>query len=143
MTDVPNNQTILCQIANCAFAVVSNLLNRDQLLAKELRSAETVSRQIFREECITLEMASTLKEKFPAYIHLTVFTPAEEARNGADWYWRIQKGAGAIYARVQAKRVQRPEFGQSDSNGSVELETGQLRTLLAAVISLDRNLRSI
>jgi hypothetical protein len=135
MSDVPTNQAVLCQIANCAFKVVSHLLHRDQLLAKELRSSMTMSRQIFREECITLEMAATLREKFPDHINLTIFTQAEEKRNGADWYWRIQKGTGAIHARVQAKRVRRSAFGQLDSDGVVEFETDQLCRLLETVDS--------
>jgi hypothetical protein len=135
MTDVANSQSVLCQIANCAFEVVGNLLNRDQLLAEKLRSPETVSRQIYREECITLEMASTLKERFPEQIDLTIFTPAEEARNGADWYWRVQKGNFAIHARVQAKRVQRSAFGQLDSDGAVDFDASQLRRLLDATNS--------
>jgi hypothetical protein len=132
MTNPPNSQAILCEISNCAFEAVSDLLSRDQLLAKELRNSETISRQIFREECITLEMASRLKERFPAQIEIIVFTPAEETQNGADWYWRIQKGAGAIHARVQAKRIQRSAFGQADPDGTVDLDRGQLRTLVDA-----------
>jgi hypothetical protein len=134
MAEIFNNQTVLCQIANCAFDVVGNLLNRDQLLAKELRSSKTRSRQIFREECITLEMASTLKERFPNEVELIIFTPHEEAYStGADWYWHIRNGNSGIHARVQAKRVQRSEFGQPDSDGTIEFETNQLRRLVRAV----------
>jgi hypothetical protein len=136
MTDVANAQAVLCKIANCAFGVVGNLLNRDQLLAEKLRSSKTKSRQIFREECITLEMAATLKETFPEQVDLTVFTPPEEALNGADWYLRVQKDDFAIHARVQVKRVQRSAFGQLDSDGKVEFDTGQLCKLIAAANSL-------
>jgi hypothetical protein len=131
MTDVADGQRILCQIANCAFEIVGRLLERDQLLAESLRSTETNSRQIFREESITLEMVATLKERFPNHVDVTVFTAAEETRNGADWYWRFQKANHAIHARVQAKRVQRSAFGQPDSSGTVEIDIDQLQRLIA------------
>lgn len=137
MAEPTDNQSVLCQIANCAFEVVGRLLGRDQLLAEALRSPETNSRQIFREECITLEMIATLKERFPNHIEVTVFTAPEETRNGADWYWRIQKAKGAIHARVQAKRIQRSAFGQPDSEGTIEIDAGQIERLVAAA-ELDR-----
>jgi hypothetical protein len=138
MAEPTDSQHILCQIANCAFEVVSKLLHRDQLLAEALRSSATTSRQIFREECITLDMVSTLKERFPDRIEITVFTAPEETRNGADWYWRIQKANGAIHARVQAKRIQRSAFGHQDSEGTIQIDAGQLQRLIAAA-ELDRN----
>lgn len=57
------NRKVLCDIAHCAFEVINRLLSRDQLLARETRSATTHSRQIYREECITVEMAATLRER--------------------------------------------------------------------------------
>jgi hypothetical protein len=71
---------------------------------------------------------------------VTIFTPAEEAKNGADWYWRIQRGSDAIHAQVQAKRVQRSEFGQSDSDGQIEFDAGQLDRLVNARDSAQRSL---
>jgi hypothetical protein len=59
--DAPNRQ-VLCDIAHTAFEVVNRILTRDQLLARELRSDTTASRQLYREECITVEMAATLRE---------------------------------------------------------------------------------
>jgi hypothetical protein len=143
MTDVANDQTVLCRIANSAFEVVSNLLNRDQLLAETLRSSKTRSHQIFREECITLEMASTLRERFPENVDLTLFTTDEERLNGADWYWRVQKGDLATHALVQAKRVHRSAFGQNDDDGTVELDTGQLGRLVQAANSDPFSLRKL
>ena len=130
MSEQPASRSVLCNIANCAMDVVSNLLRRDQLLAESLRSSETLSRQIFREESITVEMAAALKERFPAHVDVTLFTSAEETINGADWYWRIQKGTDAIHARVQAKRVQRSTFGQLDRDGVIRLDIQQLNTLV-------------
>jgi hypothetical protein len=130
MDEPIGSQNILCQIANCAFEVVSGLLNRDQLLAETLRSPETSSHQIFREECITVDMVSTLRERFPDHIEITMFTGDEESHNGADWYWRIQKGRGAIHARVQAKRIRRSAFRQKDSNGTVQIDMAQLQKLI-------------
>ncbi|HEX9563665.1 MAG TPA: DUF6615 family protein [Gemmatimonadaceae bacterium] len=123
---------MLCDIARTAFAVVGRLLSRDQLLARELRSSTTGSRQIYREECITVEMASELRERYPHHVEITLFTPPEETRTGADWYWRFEKAGGAIHARVQAKRVQRTEFGQADDRGRVDLDMPQLAQLVRA-----------
>lgn|GEM_PF-1322495 len=123
------NQRILCDIAHCAFEVISRLLSRDQLIARGLRSTETGSRQIYREECITVEMATELLERFPNHVEITLFTPPEEKRTGADWYWRFEKAGRAIHARVQAKRVQRTEFGQADDRGFVDLDLPQLAQL--------------
>jgi hypothetical protein len=128
----PTKRRILCDIARTAFEVVNRLLERDQLLARNLRSEETRSRQIYREECITTEMAATLRERFPQHVEITLFTAHEEARTGADWYWRFERGDRAIHARVQAKRVRRLEFGQPDSNGVVEIDRPQLDALIQA-----------
>lgn len=117
------NRKVLCNIARWAFSVVNRLLERDQLLARELRSATTGSHQIYREECITVEMATELRERFPEHVEITLFTPPEEIRTGADWYWRFEKARGAIHARVQAKRVQRTAFGQADDRGHVDIDT--------------------
>lgn len=140
MTLQTSSQGILCQIANRAFEVVSRLLERDRLLAESLRTSVTTSRQIYREECITVEMASTLKEEFPNHIDIELFTGPEESRNGADWYWYIEKPNGAIHARVQAKRVQRSEFGQNDSEGHINVDIAQLRNLITAIESHDEKL---
>ncbi|MCB9104128.1 MAG: hypothetical protein H6633_07765 [Anaerolineales bacterium] len=126
------NRKVLCDIAHCAFEVINRLLSRDQLLARETRSATTHSRQIYREECITVEMAATLRERFPGQVEITLFTPPEETRTGADWYWRFESGKRAIHARVQAKRVQRTEFSQDDSHGHVDIDLPQLTQLLQA-----------
>lgn len=124
------DRQVLCDIARTAFAVVGRLLARDQLLARELRSSTTGSRQIYREECITVEMATALRERFPDHVEITLFTPPEETRTGADWYWRFEKAGGAIHARVQAKRVQRTEFSQADDRGHVDLDMPQLARLV-------------
>ncbi len=126
------NRKVLCDIANCAFEVINNLLARDQELARELRSRETSSHQIYREESITVEMATELRKRFPNQVQITLFTPLEETRTGADWYWRIEKAGQAIHARVQAKRVQRTEFGQSDEFGLIDLDGPQLIQLVEA-----------
>lgn len=124
------DRQVLCDIARTAFSVVSRLLARDQLLARDLRSSTTGSRQIYREECITVEMATELRERFPAHVEITLLTPPEETRTGADWYWRFEKAGRAIHARVQAKRVQRTEFGQTDDRGRVDLDMPQLEQLI-------------
>jgi hypothetical protein len=126
------HQRILCNIAHCAFEVINRLLSRDQLLARGLRSSETGSRQIYREECITVEIATELRERFPDHVEITLFTPPEEARTGSDWYWRFEKDDRAIHARVQAKRVKRVEFGQSDRHGHIDLDQPQLIQLVEA-----------
>lgn len=132
MNSEDNNRKVLCDIAHSVFEVVNRLLSRDQLLARELRSTETGSRQIYREECITVEMAATLREHFPDHVEITLFTPPEETRTGADWYWRFEKGDFAIHARVQAKRVQRTAFGESDDQGHIVVDSPQLEHLLQA-----------
>lgn len=132
MNDKDNDSKILCDIAHCTFKVVNQLLSRDQLLARELRSSTTGSRQIYREECITVEIAATLREQFPAHVDITLFTSPEESRNGADWYWRFERGDQAIHALVQAKRVQRTEFGQRDDDGRVDIDIQQLEHLIQA-----------
>lgn len=123
---------VLCNIARSAFEVVNRLLARDQLLAQGMRSEATTSRQIYREECITVEMAATLRERFPENVEITLFTAPEEARTGADWYWRFERGNSAIHARVQAKRVQRNEFGEDDNLGNVDINLLQLSKLINA-----------
>jgi hypothetical protein len=130
-SEVPHRK-VLCDIAHSAFEVVNRLLSRDQLLAHELRSATTGSRQIYREECITVEMAATLRERFPQHVDLKLFTHPEETRTGADWYWRVERGDHAIHARVQAKRVQRTDFGESDALGHIDIDSPQLERLLQA-----------
>ena len=126
------NRQVLCDIARTAFEVINRLLARDQVLARELRSETTTSRQVYREECITVELAATLRERFPANVEITLFTPPEETQTGADWYWRFEQGERAIHARVQAKRVQRAAFGQADSDGHVDIDQPQLNRLLDA-----------
>jgi hypothetical protein len=122
---------VLCSIARSAFEVISRLLDLDQRLARDLRSEETSSRQVYREEHITTCMAATLLEKFPENVSITLFTPPEETKNGADWYWRFERrGRGAIHARVQAKRVQRTEFNQPDPQGIVDIDQQQLDRLI-------------
>lgn len=132
MNGEDRDRQILCGIARTAFEVVNRLLSRDQLLAREVRSSTTGSRQIYGEECITVEMVTELRERFPDHVEITLFTHPEEKRNGADWYWRFEKAGGAIHARVQAKRVQRTEFGQADDCGRVDLNMSQLAQLVAA-----------
>ena len=127
-----HNRKLLCDIAHCAFEVINGLMSRDQLLASNLRSITTGSRQIYREECITVDMASTLRERFPKQVTIILFTPPEEKRIGADWYWRFEQGNRATHAYVQAKRVQRTEFGQPDDQGEVEIDHSQLVRLLEA-----------
>lgn len=134
MNDEDQGRQVLCNIARSAFEVVNRLLSRDQLLARALRSSETSSRQIYREECLTVEMAATLLQKFPNHVEITLFTPPEETRTGADWYWRFEKGDRAIHAHVQAKRVQRTAFGQDDAIGHVDIDIPQLDQLLDATI---------
>ncbi len=77
-------------------------------------------------------MATTLRESFPKNVEITLFTPSEEARTGADWYWRFEKGDRAVHARVQAKRVQRTVFGLPDSDGHVDINQDQLNQLIEA-----------
>lgn len=125
-----NNRKVLCDVARSAFEVVGRLLARDQFLARELRSSTTGSRQIYREESLTVEMAATLREQFPNHVEITLFTPPEEARTGADWYWRFERGDRAIHARVQAKRVQRKQFGEPDEEGYIDIEVSQLNRLV-------------
>lgn len=127
------NQTdrqTLCNIASSAFEAVSSLLAKDQMLARSLRSEHTTSTQFFREECITASMAATLVEKYPSNVQVTLFTTNEETSNGADWYWRFQRGGLAIHARVQAKRVQRSSFQEEDKNGRIDIDLEQLERLV-------------
>ena len=124
------NQKILCDIARCAFKVIGKSLSRDQVLARKVRSDSTGSRQFIREESITADIAATLLEQFPQHVEFTLFTAPEEKASGADWYWRIEKSGRAVHARVQAKRVQRTAFGQSDELGHVEIELPQLEQLI-------------
>ncbi|MBX3464252.1 MAG: hypothetical protein KF830_13860 [Planctomycetes bacterium] len=138
MNGEDQDRRVLCDIARSAFGVVDRLLSRDQLLSRELRSSTTGSRQIYREECITVEVATELRERFPEHVEITLFTPPEETRTGADWYWRFEKDGGAIHARVQAKRVQRTEFGQADPAGHVEIDLPQLDDLLDGVTGMAR-----
>lgn len=137
------DRQVLCGIARTAFEVVGRLLSRDQLLAGDLRSSTTGSRQIYREECITVEMATELRERFPDHVEITLFTPPEETRTGADWYWRFEKAGGAIHARVQAKRVQRTEFGQTDERGHVDLDMPQLEQLVRATTDVREELAGL
>lgn len=143
MNGESQDRQVLCNIARTAFAVVGRLLSRDQLLANELRSSTTGSRQIYREECITVEMASELRERYPDYVDITLFTPPEETRTGADWYWRFEKAGDAIHARVQAKRVQRTEFGQTDEHGHVDLDMPQLKKLVNATSAMREELAGL
>lgn len=143
MNGEDHNRKVLCDIANCAFDVVNGLITRDQLLASDLRSTTTGSRQIYREECITVEMASTLRERFPEHVTIILFTPPEEKRTGGDWYWRFERGNRAIHAYVQAKRVQRAEFGQPDDEGEVEIDYSQLTKLLDATKRASKELTGL
>jgi hypothetical protein len=77
-------------------------------------------------------MATTLRERFPEHVEITLFTPHEEKQTGADWYWRFESGGRTIHARVQAKRVQRTEFSQPDESGHVDIDMSQLTQLLQA-----------
>ncbi|MEP0847476.1 MAG: hypothetical protein HRF50_11765 [Phycisphaerae bacterium] len=137
------NRQILCDIARTAFEVVNRLLARDQRLARELRSETTTSRQVYREECITVEMAATLRERFPQNVQIKLFTPREETRTGADWYWRFERGDRAIHACVQAKRVQRNEFGEADRDGRVDIDLPQLNQLIELTGSVSDRLPSL
>jgi hypothetical protein len=130
MNGEDRNRKVLCDIARCAFEVVGRLLARDQSFARELRSSTTRSRQIYREESLTTEMATTLREQFPDHVEIILFTPGEEARTGADWYWRFERGKQAIHARVQAKRVQREQFGEPDELGHIDIDVPQLNRLI-------------
>jgi hypothetical protein len=132
MNAVSVNRKILCDIAHFAFEIVNDWLARDQLLALELRSSETSSRQIVGEEAITVDLATKLLSRFPQHVDLTLFTHPEETRTGADWYWRVERGNHAIHARVQTKRVQRTEFGESDALGHIDIDSPQLERLLQA-----------
>jgi hypothetical protein len=84
MNGEDQGRRVLCHIARTAFGVVDRLLSRDQLLARDLRSSTTGSRQIYREECITVEMVTELLDRFPDHVEITLFTPPEEKRTGAD-----------------------------------------------------------
>lgn len=123
----------LCEISKVAFQAVANLLDQDQSLARQLRSEETGSRQFHREESITGSMAAAIVDRFPENVQMTLFTPHEESRTGADWYWRIESGGRALHAMVQAKRVQRGAFGQRDEDGQIEINSDQLATLVQRV----------
>ena len=143
MNGEERDRQILCDIARTAFAVVGRLLSRDQLLARELRSSITGSHQIYREECITVEMAAELRERFRDHVEITLFTPPEERLAGADWYWRFERAGGAIHARVQAKRVRRTEFNQTDDGGHIDLDTLQLARLVEATKSVSETLSGL
>ncbi len=130
MNGEDQNRKILCDIAHLAFKVVNDLLSTDQYLASKLRSSGTGSRQFVHEETITNMLAIELLKNFPTYMDFTLFTHNEESRNGADWYWRIERGNHAIHARVQAKRVQRTNFGEADDSGHVNIDLPQLKSLL-------------
>lgn len=132
MNDEDDNRKVLCDVARSAFEVVGSILARDQSLAQELRSSMTGSRQIYPEESITVEMAVMLREQFPDYVQFTLFTHREETRTGADWYWRFERNDRAIHARVQAKRVQRLQFGDSDEHGRIDIKQSQLSRLIQA-----------
>lgn len=127
------SQEVLCAIARTAFETVSTLLRRDQKVARELRTNATGSRQIYREESITEHMLSELVLTFPDRIKIELFTVHEETPTGADWYWRFEKGGGAIHAYVQAKRVRRTKFEQPDALGHIVLDRAQLRQLVSAL----------
>jgi hypothetical protein len=88
-------------------------------------------------------MATTLRERFPEHVEITLFTPAEERSNGADWYWRFERGDCAVHARVQAKRVQRTEFGQPDSAGRVDIDLPQLTQLVEGAESASQQLPAL
>lgn len=140
MNSEDSHRQILCNIARSSFEVVNRLLERDRLLARELRSDATSSRQVYREECITVEMAATLRERYPQHVEVTLFTPAEERKIGADWYWRFERGDRAVHARVQAKRVQRTDFGQQDHDGHVDIDLRQLTQLVEEARSASEQL---
>jgi hypothetical protein len=135
MDDDADNQRVLCRIANSAFAEVGRLLGADQRNAQSLRTTTANSRQVVREETITESLALRLVEEFPAHVQMKLFTPKEEARNGADWYWRIQKEFGTVHAHVQAKRVRRASFREPDEAGGVHIDQAQMQRLVACVKS--------
>ena len=143
MNGEDSNRQILCNIARSSFEVVNRLLERDRLLARELRSDATSSRQVYREECITVEMAATLRERFPEHVEITLFTAREEKPTGADWYWRFERGDRAIHALVQAKRVQRTQFGQQDDAGHVDIDLDQLTQLVKRPTSASEDLPNL
>lgn len=132
MNGVGLNRKTLCNMARFAFEVVNDLLSRDQHHARNLRSSETGSRQIVGEETITVELASKLLSRFPQHVEVTLFTHNEEAQTGADWYWRVERGEQTIHACVQAKRVQRRQFGESDALGYIDIDLPQLDRLVQA-----------
>jgi len=123
-------QAVLCQIANAAMAVASDLLEEDQSFAPSLRGPGTQSLQIYREEFITAKIAVAMKKQFSAHVDFQLFTTAEESKNGADWYWRIQVGDFAMHARVQAKRIARRSVSKPDEAGFVEIESNQIVKLI-------------
>ena len=131
MNELTERKT-LCDIAHFTFEVVNDWLNDDQILASELRSSETGSRQFVGEETITVDLARKLRTQFHKHTELKLFTHPEEKRTGSDWYWRIERGNHAIHALVQAKRVQRTAFGQQDGHGYIDLDYSQLERLLEA-----------
>ncbi len=128
------NRKILCDIAHAAFNVVNCLLENDQGLAPHIRSRETKSHQFVDEETITNMLVIQLLKKFPNNIDFTLFTHNEESRNGADWYWRIEYGDHAIHAHVQAKRVKRESFDESNDfdSGHIDIDSSQLEKLILA-----------
>lgn len=99
--------------------------------AVSLRTGIGSSRQFVREETITESLAIRLQSKFSKHVEMQLFTPAEEVKVGADWYWHFRIGDRAIHALVQAKRVRRSEFGQSDEEGLINVDLSQLQTLVA------------
>ncbi|MCW5874749.1 MAG: hypothetical protein KIS88_08920 [Anaerolineales bacterium] len=124
------NQKTLCDIAQVAFEATSHLLSLDQNFAHQLRSGARSSRQFIREETITETLVGELVSNFPRHIELKLFTQPEESQNGADWYWRIERGTDAIHAVVQAKRIQRSEVGAFDDIGDIEINQKQMNRLI-------------
>lgn len=130
MSTYPSSPKTLCDIAQVAFQATSHLLSLDQSFAGQLRSGATSSRQFIREETITETLVGELASKFSSHIEVNLFTQSEESHNGADWYWRIERGSDAIHARVQAKRIQRSKFGDLDEIGQITIDKEQLEKLI-------------
>lgn len=137
------DQRVLCEIANFAFGSVGELLETDRAQAGRLRARGGTSHQVIGEETITELLVTRLATRFPDRVRIRLFTRHEESRNGADWYWRVEKPGGAIHARVQAKRVRRSEFGQADGDGTVDIDQVQLARLIATADSDVRGLPNL
>lgn len=61
----------------------------------------------YGEETITETNLLEIRRRHPTLVQLHTFSKHAEARNGADWEWRIVGRKRTLSMRVQAKRVQR------------------------------------